>query len=479
MNNISKLREQLLLDINASQVVESFTPTTLSCTNTKNAIVESINSGKLNSVTSILSIFEAINRHASIDSGAMKASDALTESLNAKSFEAKLVFCYESISQSMDNGFKSTVLEKLDTLAGMEVSEAKQAIRNGFLGSVSDTYRSEGINLIIQESAIATGNVLESTDYNTYSPVTYCVVESGNAFVRFGSRVFAINENQVAETKSPNEKFNYISNILEHVNFDAVNKTFVYEDVILGNIKVAEGNVTRTINEDVMSFGIDELSKKLSFIIEAANISKSDKTSYNNVIDALQILNENSGSIAIANNVLVVEHKARNEKFAMFNLGHKQYVAVLKSNFSPMITEEFSDPSKAIDFLKRRSGYDASGFVAEELTAHTALVNENMEIANGHVDIINEITSKITSIKEDMEVAKAEGNQGRLDALNETLQLAESLRIEQKNNLAEIVNRQRSTNAVTSVNEDKKDDDKDVNEDDDKDDDKDADKKED
>ena len=63
-----------------------------------------------------------------------------------------------------------------------------------------------------------------------------------------------------------------------------------------------------------------------------------------------------------------------------------------------------------------------------------------------------------------MEVAKAEGNQGRLDALNETLQLAESLRIEQKNNLAEIVNRQRSTNAVTSVNEGKKDDDKKVDE---------------
>lgn len=444
MKNILKIKENLMLELNIGNIMENYAPSTVSGTSMKDAMTNAVNEGKISGMTGYLNVLNIFNGMKNVDSGAMKTYDIMESRIAENSFHSKLVFCFEEVSKDESDraNVKNVTLEKLDALSEKEVNEAKNMIVSGFLNGSKSMYPC--LELLINESKIEKEKTVITSEHKVYSPVTYNVFENGNLYISFGRRVFGISpEHGVAEVKSPNPKFQYISQVMEHLDYDYKDQSFSYNDPILGEVKITSEGFERSmmINESLET----KVNSQAEFISESAVVleakckNRNDLQTRRSMIDGFCAIHENMKDVVVADNVLVVEKAS--EKFALFNMGNigKYYVTIVESHYVPNITECFNNANDALNFLEKRSGYDASSFLALEITNESKEDKEKAETIEEQKGIINDLTENLNSIIDLIKEAKEEGNDEKVTKLQDAKDLNEAMIIEQKGKLVEMV----------------------------------------
>lgn len=438
MKNINNLREQVLEKLNIGEVVENFKPSTLSGTNFKKALVNGVNENKVQSVLGYLNVLNNAKGLQNVDSGVMHLVDVMENKLNADKFTNLLMVCLETVQADEEDKSKTkdSVLEKLERISTLDVNEAKNLIRSGLFGGTKSVY--PVLNLLVNESVMITENKVETDEFKVYSPITYNVVENGNLFISFGNRTFVMNASHgVMETKSPSPKFSFITTVLERLDFNYEEKSFKYKDDVLGNIKLTNEGFER----DGSVLDLETFIRNTSLVVETKVSNNYSQNAKKQVIDGLIAVQENISDIIVADNVLVVESKKG--KFALFNVGEigKYYVAVLESNYSPNVLEMFTETKGAVDFLLKRSDYNASTFLALESAKEVEENNEKEEIIKEQRDIINTLINKLNDINSLIHETKENDgdNEEKLEKLKEAKELTESLIVEQKSILVDMI----------------------------------------
>lgn len=437
MENIKKLKQEVRSALNIGAIVESYEPSTINGSQMKEALIDAVNESRLESVGSYLYVHNVLSTNMNVDSGAMKTVDLMESKLAENSFNAKLVYCFESVEADDEDraNVKESTLLKLEELASKDdVNECKNLIRSGMFSSARSFYPC--LESLIKESELKKENVVVTSEHKVYNPITYNVNENGTMFISVGRKVFGLSKDKgVFETVAPNPKFSYISQVLEHMDYNHETSEISYNSDLLGNISVNESGITR-VDE---TYDIKDFVKEARLIIESKCENKNEMTSNKNLVDAVVTIKENMDSIVVADNVLVVE-KDNGERFALFNMGKQgYYVSVVESNFVPNITECFDTTKGAIDFMLKRSGYDATNFLALEMANEDAEEKKNKEIIDEQKGIINALVEKLNSINSMISEAKEQKNNKKVVILEQAKGLTESLIVEQKNNLVEFL----------------------------------------
>lgn len=429
--HISNIRENVLRNIGFSQVVENMQPKTINGNDVKTYLVEAVNAGKFCTVSAILNGLNVINGGSQFDNALMHASENITEQLNEHSFNAKLVHVAECIDSSKHNEFAKAALTKLDALAQMSVNEALESIRSGYLTQFVATYPQ--VKLLIDESAIKTSATNESTaDYAVKSPFT--ITSNKGTFVKIHNKIYGFNNTNVVETSAPSEQFNYLTSVLNEVNYDDLDKSFTFEHQAIGTVKATSHSIE--LNES--AYSINNFSKQAKRMLESKYYNNPRLESLSKqLIDGCVMLAEHLNDVTKVDNVIVVDKVATNETFAMFKLPSATYVATVKSVRYPQVLEAFENPNDAITFLKKRSGYDATEFLAEILATFNEHSKEQSAFISEQLDIVNAIQSKVQEIENMLVEAKTSGNIEQTKELQHILEDANALLIEQKSILAE------------------------------------------
>lgn len=428
--NLQNIQTTLLRDIRFTRIVENMEPSTINGKHVKNSLVSYINENKINSITSIVNSLNYINTSSSFDNSILKASEEITERLNNESFLTKLVYVAENIDNSKQSEFAKAALSKLDKLSSVRLDEAFEMIRNGYLNQFCSTYPL--VNLLINEAKIKSTNCNESSSsYQTYNPNT--IKTNKNTFVKIRGKVYAFNDKNVVESSCPSEQFNYLSSILNEVKYNKYSNSFVFEHDAIGVVNATATSLE--LNEH--SYNLENVATKCKQIFESKyyNNPRLEKLS-KQLIDGCVLLAEHLNEVKTLDNVCVVENTQTGDVFAMFKLPENVYVATVESVRYPQILEAFTNPSDAVEYLKKRTGYDASEFLAENIAEYVFSENKKTTFVSEQLNIVNTIQSKVNEIENLLVEANSNNNYEQAAELKKILEDANALLIEQKSILA-------------------------------------------
>ncbi len=428
-------RLNILSDINLGQLLESSKPTTLTGDKLKTFLVENHNNQKFNSISGMLNV--ASNCLSSKDVSLINIGHTIIEAVSSN-LDARLIYCLESAISNKyfeQNSLLVQLSEKLDELLIIEsIDEKSTLLRSGVLSPYKTA--SNIVDWIHEAVQLKQTSVNETVEHKAYNPIIFIDENASSIFFRLANKVFAINENGLVETVSPNPKFAYLSSIVESLKYEHVSESFIYVDKKLGAFKINEQGIYRNDEQLVETYEQTKFIKEMGVLVESLSNSQSELATNRSTIDAMLSVKENFSHLAFADNILMIEHLRLNEKYAIIINENKSYVATLASLRYPTNLKQFNRIDEALDFVKKRTNYDASEFFTASLNEQSNHDEKSKLIADKYNDLIEELDAKKIDIKNRIVEHKKNLQFNKAKALESTLVIVESAIIEQKQNFS-------------------------------------------
>lgn len=443
MQHIENARLQLMESVNIGQLLEEFKPSSMQGSTIKKTLIENFNSGKINSVQSLAHIVYECNELRHVDNNAFRLSETVSEKL-ASSIKNQMIFCFESLNKMSNTNITESAKNVLESLIQLDESEIKNKIRAGAL----NPYKSiSSVRFVIESTVIKSDDSEKGSIYEAYTPVSYVESINESTYIRLGNKVIALNENSLFLTKSPNTKFSYMSSIVEALKYNRENESFDIKHPDLGEFMIGEAGIQRKKlgSDELLTESNQELIENLSLIIETKGsnaVTRRRILEQKEFVDGLISLQENYDNIAQLDNSVVVDNKQTNEKFALIVHENKAFVGVLKSTRFPNVFESFSNINEALNFMQKRSGYDAKQFFTHEVALFESL-SEKQEIeAKALRNVVEKLEAKRGELETLISEEKSAANpvNEKIQMFKESLSQLNGMIVEQKQNLQEYLN---------------------------------------
>lgn len=428
---------EILESINLGLLLENSKATTMSGDKLRTFIIENHASQQFNSITNMLTV--ASHCLASKDVAMIQVGTTILESIKS-SIDARMIYCIESVQNAKtydSNDFARQLTEKLEELIVLEsVDEKLNSIRSGAISTFKTV--SPVVDWVNEAAKITVEDMIdEGADVKAYHPVIFLENGRNEDFIlRLANKVFSIKENSVTETVSPSSKFSYLSSIVEALTYNSAKNCFEHQDTVIGSFIINENGVFRPeeINEE---FDNQKFLKEMSMINESLSNTQNESVRNQQVIDGMLSIHHNYENIVLADNILMVENKRNNEKYGIIvTENNESYVATLTSLRYPNTIQKFHRVDEAIELIKSRCNYDASGFFVKYLAEQHSADEKDAYISEKYNDLIGELEAREAQVRSKINEAKSNLQFNKAEALTESLVMIQSTIIEQKQNFA-------------------------------------------
>lgn len=435
MKIVENKRLDILNQVNLGSLLENTKPQTFKGSELHKHLVERLNSGRELTISEIASISASCYRLTE-DTNMYQIGTSITETFST-SLDSLLIFCIENIQRGVEdkNHFAESLQEKLVSLLEMEQLKDKQnAIRNGLLNPFKTVH--ESVGMIMKMCEVKTKTTESTATFEAYNPIAYSELGSQNTtYIKLHGATFGITESKVFPTKHvPSSKFESLSNTIQEMKYDEVTESFVYNNRLLGTFKVSKDGIKH--NENVYESN-NEFVNKLGVIVESKSDNQRERITHKHILESLLSVKMNMDSFVSCDNVIVVENKHNGEKFAVFLLEDNAFVSVLKSVRYPNITTEYKSVTEMVEVFERKSGFNLSHLVSEQLVKENKLEADKKQIVEGFNTVIGELEQRRMIITGNINEARAKGEFKREQNLVEALAVVDSLIVEQKQNFSE------------------------------------------
>lgn len=402
--NIEEARLAILTSVNFGELVENFKPTTMQGHNIKTEFTNLISENSVSSVFGLSRAIEYADRYSTIEEQLKTFKQDATERMNENLLTSQLVYTFESIANVQRNSIvRDRALVVLDEMVAMSESEIKASVRAGKL----NPFRSlPCIPLIIEACAINTASGVDTADVKVSHPISYIEESTEGIHFRSGERVYLVNENGIQETVCPNQKFLYVSSIVEAMEFDTDHFKFSHPQ--LGDFKISENGIERKNTEEVFeSMSNTEFTKKMSLVIEGFGIKadvsgNATKAELTKTCDAILALSENFDGVAELDNVFEAVNKSTGDKALLLNNNTNFHILMVESKRQAKIVESFTDIREALSRFETKVGVNLCEQFTNEINEAVSTDAAITESISEHQDLLNKLVERKEAVEKEI-----------------------------------------------------------------------------